>query len=400
MSNLNYYLIISTFFLMNSIFGQSYSDGFKKGYEAGYCHNQPYGCRAPYIIPDQPKPGKNSYQDGYNDGFIKGQAAKTLNSTNSQNPGIVDFNQALNKGVEQAQQRKSQELDIQLKRLELEQERLEMIEYWKEERKKQELKISISPELDLGNGNFERYKFKIPKKSNTNKPGKYYVTLFDPITWGIKYYEEDSSLYSVRKYSDETVLHTMFFYSFSSPSGQIYIDSLFTVASKEPKTELGIHGQLIDSSFLIKSVVNFGTGYCAGLKKGDLITKIDKKPIKDTVNLLAGKFPGDTINVELIRNNSKYLTTIILEEIEARHYGKFTVSNYPSFFETYVHQKEEYGLIEKELVFKNIIAVENDIFVMLYIVSPDNENVNFESEFKRFQKLVKKHLNSISISLQ
>jgi len=52
----------------------SYSDGWKVGYKAGYCY-QNYGCVAP-VAPVSPIPrvGKNTYQDGYNRGFTEGKS--------------------------------------------------------------------------------------------------------------------------------------------------------------------------------------------------------------------------------------------------------------------------------------------------------------------------------------
>jgi len=53
-----------------------YCDGWKAGYKAGYCYQQVY-CLEP-LPPLCPLPqiGRNSYEDGYNDGFVKGRRDK------------------------------------------------------------------------------------------------------------------------------------------------------------------------------------------------------------------------------------------------------------------------------------------------------------------------------------
>ena len=52
---------------------KTYCDGWKKGYEAGYCY-EVVGCVKP-VVPVCPiaKIGFDKYQDGYNRGFTKGK---------------------------------------------------------------------------------------------------------------------------------------------------------------------------------------------------------------------------------------------------------------------------------------------------------------------------------------
>lgn len=59
-----------------SVTASSFCDGWKKGYKAGYCY-QVTGCISP-IVPTCPiaKVGENTYQDGYNRGFVAGRAAQ------------------------------------------------------------------------------------------------------------------------------------------------------------------------------------------------------------------------------------------------------------------------------------------------------------------------------------
>jgi hypothetical protein len=54
----------------------SFCDGFKNGYKQGYCYGESY-CVSP-IPPVCPIPyvGENSYNDGYNRGFIDGMNDK------------------------------------------------------------------------------------------------------------------------------------------------------------------------------------------------------------------------------------------------------------------------------------------------------------------------------------
>jgi hypothetical protein len=68
-SNTNYNFNTITFVETNS----DYCQGWKAGYKAGYCYEKVY-CLEP-LTPLCPLPqiGRNSYEDGYNDGFVKGR---------------------------------------------------------------------------------------------------------------------------------------------------------------------------------------------------------------------------------------------------------------------------------------------------------------------------------------
>jgi len=78
-------MIILTFLMSFVVYSQTnYSKGWEKGYKAGYCY-QDYGCTSP-IPPVSPVPmaGKDTYQDGYNRGFVRGKSDKNKrSSTNS-----------------------------------------------------------------------------------------------------------------------------------------------------------------------------------------------------------------------------------------------------------------------------------------------------------------------------
>lgn len=51
-----------------------YCDGWEKGYPAGWCYPNSYSCLPP-LTPACPMPKfmRDSYQDGYNDGFLRGR---------------------------------------------------------------------------------------------------------------------------------------------------------------------------------------------------------------------------------------------------------------------------------------------------------------------------------------
>ena len=68
------FTIATTLGALPSIIKSDYCDGWENGYEEGWCYNQGYNCLTP-LIPLCPLPYlyKETYQDGYNRGFIKGR---------------------------------------------------------------------------------------------------------------------------------------------------------------------------------------------------------------------------------------------------------------------------------------------------------------------------------------
>ena len=70
------------FFFPVIFFSQTtYQNGFKAGYEAGYCHGK-IGCIAP-IAPIGALDIKNDYQTGYNNGFVLGKQQQQETSNNN-----------------------------------------------------------------------------------------------------------------------------------------------------------------------------------------------------------------------------------------------------------------------------------------------------------------------------
>lgn len=61
-------VIISLFYTQSD-----FNNGFKDGYVEGYCFRI-YNCIEPLVpIPPLPRIGEDTYNDGYNVGFIKGK---------------------------------------------------------------------------------------------------------------------------------------------------------------------------------------------------------------------------------------------------------------------------------------------------------------------------------------
>lgn len=55
----------------------AFCDGWDNGYYAGWCYDDPYGCLAPMAPPcPYPEYDRDSYQDGYNRGLLKGMSDK------------------------------------------------------------------------------------------------------------------------------------------------------------------------------------------------------------------------------------------------------------------------------------------------------------------------------------
>lgn len=69
-------LTVAAAVLAAPAYASAFCDGFAAGYKAGYCYQQ-YGCIPP-IPPICPIPniGESTFQDGYNRGFLAGQAAR------------------------------------------------------------------------------------------------------------------------------------------------------------------------------------------------------------------------------------------------------------------------------------------------------------------------------------
>ncbi|BCZ44374.1 type I deoxyribonuclease HsdR [Clostridium gelidum] len=98
-------------------------------------------------------------------------------------------------------------------------------------------------------------------------------------------------------------------------------------ALSKPILNLGIQIRVIDSTMAKKNnlaegiyiiaVDEFSPAEKAGLKMGDIIVKTDGKSAKTLEELKAikeGKKAGDTMNVEVVRNNKNVSVSVVLEE--------------------------------------------------------------------------------------
>ncbi len=118
-------------------------------------------------------------------------------------------------------------------------------------------------------------------------------------------------------------------YSFAIPSNNAkkIIDDLLEFGNVR-KAILGITGFELNSTLAeqvnvessqgvyINSVEAGNGAYEAGLKKGDIITKIDGVKIKkfsDMTGYLSSKNPGDVVRVNYLRNNKENQTTVTLD---------------------------------------------------------------------------------------
>lgn len=56
----------------------TYCDGYRNGYNAGYCYGERYCLKPLRPLCPLPEIGKRDYMDGYNRGFLDGMAQKQL----------------------------------------------------------------------------------------------------------------------------------------------------------------------------------------------------------------------------------------------------------------------------------------------------------------------------------
>ena len=60
--------------IFTSMQKSNYCEGWFAGYPQGYCYDEPYNCIPPPTpICPIPDIGRNTYEDGYQDGFMKGK---------------------------------------------------------------------------------------------------------------------------------------------------------------------------------------------------------------------------------------------------------------------------------------------------------------------------------------
>ncbi len=69
-----YLMVPFALFISSMVWKNDFCDGWEFGYEQGWCYEQGIGCLTP-LIPLCPLPDlhKDTYQDGFNRGFVKGR---------------------------------------------------------------------------------------------------------------------------------------------------------------------------------------------------------------------------------------------------------------------------------------------------------------------------------------
>ena len=78
------------------------------------------------------------------------------------------------------------------------------------------------------------------------------------------------------------------------------------------------HDLTVNRGVFIENVIEGGAGEAAGLKRGDVITRIDDRTINTTADLLetvGRKRPGDEINVTFIRDGRTMESKAVLKNI-------------------------------------------------------------------------------------
>ncbi|MDR2205828.1 MAG: hypothetical protein LBE36_06710 [Flavobacteriaceae bacterium] len=76
-------LLLAALFITSFLLSQTtYQNGFSAGFKAGYCYGEITGCIAP-VSPIAPLDINQTYQSGYNNGFVAGQQRKTQDTQNT-----------------------------------------------------------------------------------------------------------------------------------------------------------------------------------------------------------------------------------------------------------------------------------------------------------------------------
>jgi S1-C subfamily serine protease len=77
-------------------------------------------------------------------------------------------------------------------------------------------------------------------------------------------------------------------------------------------------GLSVNSGVLVVSVTPGDAAESAGLKRGDVITKVDNTTVANTSDLtdaLAGRNPGDTVNLTIVRGTDQKQVRLKLGEL-------------------------------------------------------------------------------------
>lgn len=107
-----------------------------------------------------------------------------------------------------------------------------------------------------------------------------------------------------------------------APNGKVFSMGTFSAIARSTKTgtraQLGVNPDEAELGVLVSEIMPNTAAFNAGLVDGDIITRIDKRPIRDVsqlVNAIRKKDPGDTIAIEFLRDNMQKRTEAILDSI-------------------------------------------------------------------------------------
>jgi len=93
-----------------------------------------------------------------------------------------------------------------------------------------------------------------------------------------------------------------------------YIGIQYSTLNEEQMKQLGIKEG--DEGVYVSAVPTDGGAYAAGIKKGDIITKINNTPVSSGLEMsaqLAGFRPNDKVQVNYLRNGKEYNTAVTLK---------------------------------------------------------------------------------------
>ena len=97
-----------------------------------------------------------------------------------------------------------------------------------------------------------------------------------------------------------------------------YDDMLDVLAIAAPMMGM-LLGKNIANQLQVRSLLKNGAATKAGIKKGDIISKVNGKKVKEQKDLLAmfkGKKPGEKVDVELLRGKKTVKAKLTLKQVK------------------------------------------------------------------------------------